>query len=404
MQPFSTLLAFTEQTIYTETGEHLSDLQRLILQELWQSTKKTYGQIAIEHNYSGNYIQQVAAPRLWRLLSDVFGQKVTKSNVRRVLEQRLAKQTDMTPSLRAATGSNATGSNFSEPSNLSENLGFILLGDRSQSTPSQTQRLEHPTGNVPLNSPFYVSRPQDSLCYGSILHPGTLIQIKAPRQMGKTSLVTRILAHTTAAGYQRVVINFQQADRSILSDLQKLLRWICLQISCQLDLENQLAIAWDEEIGNKISCTLYLEEVVLKQCKTPIVLVLEEMSELFESPTITQDVLTMIRAWHEQMKANEIWQKLRLILVYATDVDLPLRIHQLPFNVGIEVGLSPFTKEQVEDLVQRHGLKLQPEQMVQLMTLVKGNPYLVRSLLYRLVREEASFDEVLAPVNCSDEL
>jgi hypothetical protein len=360
MQPFALILFFTEQAIYQATGENLNDLQRLILQELWQNTKKNYGQIALEHNYSGNYIQQVAAPRLWRLLSDVFGQKVTKSNMRRVLEQQLAQS--------------STSLNLSTP------------------VVSATQRLEYPTGSVPLDSPFYISRPQDFLCCQSILQPHFLLQIKAPRQMGKTSLMMRILSQAKTAGYPSVIINFQQADRSILSDLQKLLRWFCINISRQLHQECSLEEYWDEEFGHKMSCTLYIEEHILKNSEMPIAIALEEVSELFANPSVTQDFFTMIRTWHEQMKSNRIWEKLRVIMVYATEVEIPLQVNQVPFDVGLEVELQPFTQEQVEDLMQRHGLEFSPEQVTEFVTLTQGNPRGVRSLLYRLAQQEISLD------------
>ncbi len=56
--------------------------------------------------------------------------------------------------------------------------------------------LEEPEGQVPLDSKFYVKRPGvESECYKTILKPNALICIKAPQQMGKTSLMTRILHH-----------------------------------------------------------------------------------------------------------------------------------------------------------------------------------------------------------------
>jgi hypothetical protein len=373
MQPLATVLAFTEQTIYSATGERLSDLQRLILRELWQNTKKTYEQIAIEHNYSGNYIQQVAAPRLWRLLSDVLGQKVTKSNVRRVLEQHLEQHLERTISI-----ANPSIPSLSPPS----------------SEHSPTQWLECPTGSVPLGSPFYISRPQDAQCHQSILQPAALIQIKAPRQMGKTSLMTRILSQAIAAGYPSIVINFQQADRSILCDLSKLLRWICHNISLQLNQEPQLEAYWNEELGHKMSCTMYIQQI-LKSSPVPIAIAFEEVSELFEHPAIAQDVLTMVRSWHESMKSDQIWQKLRLIVVYATEIAAPLHTNQLPFNVGLEIELSSLTQEQVEDLIQRHDLNLTTDQVTQLIMQTQGNPGAVRSILYRLVRQEIILEDYL---------
>ena len=58
-----------------------------------------------------------------------------------------------------------------------------------QPTPS-AKSWEQPEGQVSLDSAFYVERPPiEADCYETILQPGALIRIKAPRQMGKTSRV-----------------------------------------------------------------------------------------------------------------------------------------------------------------------------------------------------------------------
>jgi serine/threonine-protein kinase len=53
-----------------------------------------------------------------------------------------------------------------------------------------------PGGTVPLDSPFYVERPPaEKTCYDLIVTDkavNALIRIKAPRQMGKSSLMVQI--------------------------------------------------------------------------------------------------------------------------------------------------------------------------------------------------------------------
>lgn len=363
-----TLLASTEKAIYKATGEYLNDLQRVILQELWQDPKKTYGQIAIDHHYSGNYIQQVAAPRLWRLLSEVLGYKVTKSNLRGALEKRLEDEIApmMTPMI-APIGPAMTAA-----------------------------AIEYPEGSVPLTSPFYIPRTQETLCYQSILQPNALLQLKAPRQMGKSSLLSRVLAYAKASRMQTVTLNFQQVERSILEDLSKLLRWVCTCISQKLSLTPQLATYWDDDMGAKMSCTHYLEAYVLMKLDTPVVIALEEISELFAYPTIAQEFFTLLRTWYEQAKNDKIWQNLRLILVQSTENYLYLDGNLSPLHVGVEVTLAPFDRAQVEALVDLHGLNLSPAQIDQLIQLVQGHPYLTRWTLYHLAQSSVSFAEIMA--------
>jgi len=117
--------------------------------------------------------------------------------------------------------------------------------------------LELPGGQVPLDSLFYVERPPiESECYKTILQPGALIWLKAPRRMGTTSLVTRILHQVAKQGYRTVSLSFQLAEAEIFQDLKQFLRWFCANVSLGLQLPNQLADYWDEVFGSIVSCKM----------------------------------------------------------------------------------------------------------------------------------------------------
>jgi hypothetical protein len=407
------VLAFANQLVYSKTGEHLSDLQRVILRESWQETKKTYDQMAQEYGYSPNYIKQVVAPRLWRLLSQGLEEKVTKTNIRSVLERRMASR--VYPNWQELlTAEIFLGNRDNQPveePREATTLPPIELPS-SQQPKDQSRRmaasvhnlnnslaaveLEFPDGSVPLNSPFYVERiPHDSRCYQELIKPGALIRIKGPRQIGKTSLTNRILVRATEQDYKTALLDFQQAEETVLGNLNKLLRWLCANLTRQLKLEPKLDEYWDEDLGSKMSCTLYIQEYLLEPITTPIVLALEEVSVLFERATVAQEFLTLLRSWHERAKVDPIWQKLRLILVQSTEVYVPLDINQSPFNVGLGIELEPLTPQQIQDLAQRHGLRLNADHFAQLMQLLAGHPYLVRVTLYHLARQELTLEELL---------
>ena len=97
--------------------------------------------------------------------------------------------------------------------------------------PKKVPCLEQPEGQVPLDSPFYMKRPPtDSDCYEAVRRPDALIRIKTPRQMGKTSLMTRVLDHTEQQGCRTVAVYFQQADSDIFADLDLFLQWFCASV------------------------------------------------------------------------------------------------------------------------------------------------------------------------------
>lgn len=256
--------------------------------------------------------------------------------------------------------------------------------------------LDEPEGQVPLESPFYVERPPtEARCYEAIAKPGALIRIKAPRQMGKSSLMLRIFNYGNEQSYQSAVLNFQLVDRDSLSSLDQFLQWFCNSIAEELNLENKLADYWKGTFSPKNKCTNYFQRYLLPALQNPIVLCLDEVDQVFEYPTIATDFFGMLRAWHEDAKIKPIWKNLRLVIVHSKEVYIPLNINQSPFNVGVPIELPQLTLAQVSDLAQRHGLDWAENEITQLMGMVGGHPYLVRMALYQLARGELSLEQLL---------
>lgn len=273
-----------------------------------------------------------------------------------------------------------------------------LSGERQEVRDEESQEIRSklPDGPVPLNSIFYVERPPiESRCYETILHTGALIRIKAPRQMGKTSLLERIVDRAAKQGYQTVRLNLLQAEKEKLSSLNQFLRWFCACVSHKLGLSSQLDDCWDEDRGSIVNCTAYFEEHLLEKISPPLVLALDEVDRVFQSSKIAQGFFPMLRSWHEEAKTMDIWEKLRLVVVHSTEDYGPLDINQSPFNVGLPIELPEFTSEQVEDLARRYKLNWDKTQVQHLMAMVGGHPYLVRLALYQLARQDLTLESLL---------
>ncbi|MDB9509935.1 AAA-like domain-containing protein [Kamptonema animale CS-326] len=262
---------------------------------------------------------------------------------------------------------------------------------------------EFPGGQVPLDSLFYVERGLiESECYKTILQPGALIRILAPRRMGKSSLMARILQKAAEQDYRIVIIDFQLADREIFQDLDKFLRWFCANVGLGLQLRNQIAEYWDELFGSQVSCKMYFEQYLLPSTTKPVVLALDDIDRLFPYPNLASDFFGLLRIWHEEAKNREIWRKLRLVVVHSAQMYIPLSANRSPFNVGLPIELPPFNSEQVQDLAKRQGLDWSSEDAKQLTAFVNGNPYLVRVALYHIGRGEVTLEQVLQTSSISE--
>ncbi|NET55973.1 MAG: serine/threonine protein kinase, partial [Symploca sp. SIO2E6] len=324
-------------------------------------------QIAQENNYTESYLKQFVGRQTWQLLSEALGKKVNKHNSYLVLNEML-KDSPISPK---------------------EQLTKI--------TPTTEKiNLEFWEGQVPLTSSFYIERPPVELtCYQEIIQPGSWLCIEAPKKMGKTSLLSRILAYGQYQYYQTVRLNLAQAGTENLTSIKKLLRWLCANVSLQLGLEPKLDDYWHDDLGNLVSCSIYFQEYLLQQTSHPIILALDELELVFEYNTsITRDFLALLHSWHEETKDISVWSKLRMVVAYSTDIYLALATNKSPGNLGLAIELPPFTPTQVEDLAQRHELKLSSSEIEQLLHLTGGFPYLLRLALAHQVRHNLTVENV----------
>jgi hypothetical protein len=345
--------------VFKHTGKYLGDIEIEVLRGAWEG--KSYEAIA-EHLFrSVSYINKDVGYRLWKKLSEALGEEVTKKSFRQALQREWQKQ----------------------------HIG--VTGSDSAAIP-----LEFPEGPLALDSPFYVERPPiESDCYKEIVKPGALIRIRGPKRVGKTSLLNRIMAYAAQQDYQIVRINLRKAERTVFENLNRFLRWLCLNVSRQLNLEPNLDEYWDEEIGSKVSCTGYFQIYLLEQLETDLVISLDEIDVIFSYLDIAEDFLALLREWHEEAMIQKSWQKLRLIISHSTEAYIPLNIHQSPFNVGLPIKLPPFNSQQVQTLAQLHGLTWTTEDTQQLMAMVRGHPFLIRLALYHLARRNVTFQQLL---------
>ena len=113
-----------EKGFFEQHERYLDDLQREILLRCYNS-KQNFDEIATELGFARGHITGKAA-ELWKLLSDVFGEKVTKANLRGSVERF----------------KNKTDSNNTKLNDTKTPKSFkIFISDRSHNPASMTEQL-----------------------------------------------------------------------------------------------------------------------------------------------------------------------------------------------------------------------------------------------------------------------
>lgn len=355
----------------------LTAIEQLILTQSWQGLG--YHDMAQDSGYTSNYFKEVGS-HLWHCLSQEVGIRVTKKNIQLILKQYSLDESICDDKLL-----------------VPQYINSEFIATQNFPISSRETEIKYPGSPLAHNSPFYINRPPvEKIALAEIHQPECILRIKAPKLMGKSSLLNRIVQNAKDSGYKTVYIDFQEADDTIFISLDKFLRWFASNVTRQLNLIPKLDDYWDNDIGSKVSCKMYFEGHLLEQIDSPLVLIFNEVNRIFEYPNIVKDFFPMLRFWHEMAQQVETWQKLRLVVAHSTENYIQLKINQSPFNVGVTVELPQFTTEQIQELALCYGLGAGAiHSLAPLQAMLGGHPYLITLALYHLCQGNMTLEELL---------
>jgi DNA-binding SARP family transcriptional activator len=247
--------------------------------------------------------------------------------------------------------------------------------------------LEPVGGAVPLDSRFYVVRPADHEFGAAMARRDSIVLVKGPRQVGKTSLLARGLQQARQAGARVVLTDLEMLNAAHLGSAETFLLELAQMMADQLDLDVSPADVWDSRRGANPNFRRYVQREVLGKVDAPLVWGLDEVDRLFHC-SFGSDIFGLFRSWHNERALDPAgpWMRLTLAMAYATEAHLFIAdLNQSPFNVGTQVTLADFTREQVADLNRRYGSPLKDEgQLSRFDDVISGHPDLVRRGLYEM--------------------
>ena len=250
-------------------------------------------------------------------------------------------------------------------------------------------------GAMALDSPYYVERTADSRFHEALSRGDSIVLVKGPRQVGKTSLLSRGLHRARAAGYRIAVTDLQKLTPRDLESSETLLLAFARQIASRLNLDTSPDKTWDSQLGGNENFERFLRREVLAASDKPLVWALDEVDQLFPY-RFSSEVFGLFRSWHNEraLDPDGPWSRLTLAMAYATEAHLFITdLNQSPFNVGTRLSLEDFTPGEVVDLNQRLGARLKDTNSLnRFYALVGGHPYLVRRGLHELVLSEDNSD------------
>ncbi|HLK56032.1 MAG TPA: AAA-like domain-containing protein [Chthonomonadaceae bacterium] len=253
-------------------------------------------------------------------------------------------------------------------------------------------------GAVPLDSPDYIERPIDALFHAAIRRQDSIVLIKGPGSVGKTSLLARGVYQARQDGATVVLTDLQKLSAAdwLTSDL--FYRALAQNIADQLESEVSPASVWSETRSANANFERFVRREVLGKFSCPVVWGLDEVDRLFGVP-FRDDVFALFRSWHNEraLDPNGPWSRLTLAIAYATEAHLFISdLNRSPFNVGTRLTLADFTLDQAAELNGRYRSPLASAELERFFTLVGGNPYLVRRGLQEIATRSLTMDAFAA--------
>ncbi|MGC1378683.1 MAG: AAA-like domain-containing protein [Anaerolineales bacterium] len=245
-------------------------------------------------------------------------------------------------------------------------------------------------GTLKATTPSYVKRPADDELFGAVM-AGQLCYVLTPRQMGKSSLMTRASRRLEAEGIKTASIDLtsigtqvtaQQWYTSIISQLNRRLN---------LGIDAQEWCKQQEGLAQVQILITFIEEIILERIPGRVVVFIDEIDSTLNLD-FRDDFFAGLRAIYNARTDKPAFERISFVLLgVASPSDLIADKARTPFNIGRAIALQEFDFEHAH--VLQEGLDtVYPGQGEQILGRIfhwtNGHPYLTQKLCSEIVERK----------------
>ncbi|WP_205127616.1 AAA family ATPase [Okeania hirsuta] len=266
-------------------------------------------------------------------------------------------------------------------------------------------------GSLPNNSPTYVVRQADRILYQA-LKQGDFCYILNARQMGKSSLMVRMIHHLNHEGHHCAAIDLTQIGNENVT-VEQWYKGLAVDLLRSFRLMKKFNLIklktwWNDrlDISPVQRLSQFIEDILLVELNNEndesikkVFIFLDEVDTILSLKFPVNDFFALIRSCYNKrmIHPESIYQNLAFAFFgVATPSELMTDMRRTPFNIGQTIELESFKKHEAQPLLYGITEKVSnPQTMLQeILNWTGGQPFLTQKLC-QLIRNS----EIPIPVN-----
>lgn len=245
------ILKFADALVFAKRGKHLDDLQNAVLHGAWKG--QTYIQIAEESGYSDGHLRDVAS-KLWRILSELLGEDINKSNFCSTIER-----------CRFSIISSTFENNFAHNNiNICRDIVNSPTVSQARSHPnpdSDKPQTRQDLRDAPDRTPLYDRAFELTTLEQWIVHDRTrLVTLLGISGIGKTALALHLLPQIQHQ-FDYVIWRSLRTSPTLEATLKNLIKFISNQTDSELPVSTDDRLSILIEYLRSHRCLIILDDV-----------------------------------------------------------------------------------------------------------------------------------------------